>query len=199
MECLTRVHIATMGIQLHRCKERSIWKEKNLCFSFNFPLSKCHYNFSPISFWTSANLIMLGTKSKLYAEQSFINGVPLHKLLLIFLVLLYHQRHSNWVTIDSLGLLIPAICLVSVGHVDCSSPYVAVAIMMICMGAEAFITPGVHVNDLEIAPPFAGTIHGITNMAGNLSGMAIPSIVAKFTEEVSAINIFILDNLDGRL
>ena len=71
--------------------------------------------------------------------------------------------------------------------------------MMICMGAEAFITPGVHVNDLEIAPPFAGTIHGITNMAGNLSGMAIPSIVAKLTEEVSAINIFILDKLDGRL
>lgn len=98
----------------------------------------------------------------------------------------------------SLGLLIPAICIVSVGHVDCSSPYVAVGIMMFCMGAKAFTTPSVYCNDLEIAPPFAGTIHGITNMAGNLSGMAIPSIVAKLTEEVSTVKCKILMNLITR-
>ena len=104
-----------------------------------------------------------------------------------------YVRLNGSLSFVSLGLLIPAICIVSVGHVDCSSPYVAVAIMMFCMGAKGFIIPSVQVNDLEIAPPFAGTIHGITNMAGNLSGMAIPSIVAKLTEEVSAINIFLLN------
>ena len=83
------------------------------------------------------------------------------------------------------GYVMPALCIVIVGHIDCTLPYVAVAFMMTCLGFMAFGTAGVGPNHMELAPPFAGSIMGILNTAANISGVIVPSIVAAMTEQVS--------------
>ena len=88
------------------------------------------------------------------------------------------------------GYVTPALCIVIVGHIDCTLPYVAVAFMMTCLGFMAFATAGVAPNHMELAPPFAGSIMGILNTAANISGVIVPTIVAAMTKQVSYTYVF---------
>ena len=83
------------------------------------------------------------------------------------------------------GSMVPAVFMVGVGFVDSDQPIVAVSLLAIANGFTGFLTTGVFVNPLDIAPPFAGTIVGISNSAGTMPGIVAPYIVALMTKNVS--------------
>jgi len=47
---------------------------------------------------------------------------------------------------------------------------------------------GYHVNNLDIAPRFAGVVKGITNLASVLAGIVAPQVAKAITIEVGCID-----------
>jgi len=81
----------------------------------------------------------------------------------------------------SLGTILPAILLTCTGYVTCHNPYVAVAVLSLAVGFSGFQYPGVMVNHVDIAPPFAGVLFGISNTVATLSGVFAPYVVGRLT------------------
>ncbi|XP_022699616.1 sialin-like [Varroa jacobsoni] len=73
------------------------------------------------------------------------------------------------------GLMGPAICLALVPWAGCDHMYV-MTLLVAGMSLYAFTVGGQNPMPLDMAPNFAGTLMGITNGFGNLSGMAAPLI-----------------------
>lgn len=81
----------------------------------------------------------------------------------------------------SLGTILPAILLTCTGFVTCHNPYVAVAVLSLAVGFSGFQYPGVMVNHVDIAPPFAGVLFGISNTVATLSGVFAPYVIGRLT------------------
>ena len=75
--------------------------------------------------------------------------------------------------------------LIVTGYVTCRTPYVAVAMLSLAVGFSGFQYPGVMVNHVDIAPPFAGVLFGISNTVATLSGVFAPYAVGVLTTHVS--------------
>ena len=78
----------------------------------------------------------------------------------------------------------PAVLLVCTGYITCHTPYIAVAVLSIALGLSGFQFPGVMVNHVDIAPPFAGILFGMSNTAATLSGVFAPYVVGRITTHV---------------
>lgn len=83
---------------------------------------------------------------------------------------------------NSLGFIIPGICLIGVGFVGCNQ-ILAVALIITAVGTSGISMAGWAVNHLDLAPPYAGTLMGITNMIATVPGFVGPSVVSAFTSE----------------
>ena len=57
-----------------------------------------------------------------------------------------------------------------------------ILLMVITLGFTGFTQSGFGVNHIDIAPNFAGTLMGITNMGSNTMGFVAPWIVGLLTE-----------------
>ncbi|XP_044252908.1 putative inorganic phosphate cotransporter [Tribolium madens] len=64
---------------------------------------------------------------------------------------------------NSLGTLIPAIALFSLGLIDSSQKDLGTALLVLAVGACGFVYSGYMVNLVDLAPNHAGTLLGITN------------------------------------
>lgn len=79
-----------------------------------------------------------------------------------------------------LGFVVPAASLVGIGYINCEK-WVAVLLLVItgfCLGLS---WGGWGVNHMDIAPPFAGTLFGITNCISTIPGFVAPAIVGALT------------------
>ncbi|XP_018006986.1 sialin isoform X2 [Hyalella azteca] len=74
----------------------------------------------------------------------------------------------------------PAICLVLVTYVGCNTE---LAVVLLTLGTMFIggMYSGFLANHIDIAPPFAGTLMGISNTFATLPGIAVPSIVGAIT------------------
>ena len=81
----------------------------------------------------------------------------------------------------TVGMFVPAVCMVMITFVDCNGQYIAVALLCGSVGLSSFNYAGFMVNHVEISPQFAGTLFGVTNAASTVSGIAAPFIVAAIT------------------
>lgn len=79
----------------------------------------------------------------------------------------------------------PAICLVGVTFMDCTQQIAAVVLLCGCVGLSGVAFAGYLVNHGDIAPQFAGTLFGITNMAATIPGIVAPYVVGAITTNVS--------------
>lgn len=75
------------------------------------------------------------------------------------------------------GLFLLALCLV--GY----DPYVCVAIITLSLGFNGAATMTNLQNAQDLAPNYAGTVYGMINFVGTMSGFISPIIVAHFTQE----------------
>ncbi|KAI0237934.1 Sialin [Lamellibrachia satsuma] len=86
-----------------------------------------------------------------------------------------------------LGLMLPAIFLVSATYAGCRK-VLAVVLLTAAAGVSGVaVAAGYGVNHLDIAPRFAGTMMGITNSLGCISGVLGPMVVGFLTSTTSNI------------
>lgn len=82
---------------------------------------------------------------------------------------------------QTVGLIGPAVCLSLVPLVGCDAR-AALACLVAGMALYGFTVGGQSPLALDIAPDFAGTVMGIVNCMGNLSGMLAPLVTGYFIE-----------------
>ena len=77
----------------------------------------------------------------------------------------------------------PAITMLLVGPVAGCARTAVMVLMVLTVGLTGFTQCGFGVNHIDIAPNFAGTLMGITNMGSNTMGFVAPWIVGLMTED----------------
>ncbi|XP_047112301.1 sialin-like [Schistocerca piceifrons] len=92
----------------------------------------------------------------------------------------YVSKITGFRLINAIGLLGPAAALVVVALVGCDT---AVIVVMLALSGFCMATncSGFYMNMQAIAPNYAGTIVGVVNTFGNLSGIIVPYVVGAFT------------------
>ncbi|XP_078456801.1 sialin-like [Lampetra planeri] len=81
----------------------------------------------------------------------------------------------------TLGLAGPSLCLVASGFVGCNH-LLAVSFLTLSVAFGAFTTAGCGINQLDIAPQYAGVLLGISNTFNNLPGFLAPTLTGYLTE-----------------
>ncbi|ESO83132.1 hypothetical protein LOTGIDRAFT_133858 [Lottia gigantea] len=82
---------------------------------------------------------------------------------------------------NTLGLLIPAVFMIGVSYSGCDHT-LAVVLLIFAVGTGGFSMAGYQVNHLDIAPRFAGSLMGITNMIATIPGFLAPLVVGILTD-----------------
>lgn len=78
----------------------------------------------------------------------------------------------------------PGTLMVITGYMSCNQPTAAVALLVLAMGFSGFQFAAHFVNHGDIAPSFAGTLFGISNVAATIPGILTPYVVGAVTTEV---------------
>ncbi|CAG5122798.1 unnamed protein product [Candidula unifasciata] len=81
---------------------------------------------------------------------------------------------------NTLGTVIPALMLVTVGFVGCDH-VLAMVFLTLSVGFVGCTMAGYNVNHLDIAPKFAGILCGITNGLATIPGFVGPAVVGYLT------------------
>lgn len=87
-------------------------------------------------------------------------------------------------TVGSTG---PAVFIVGASYAGCNHG-LAVTFFVLGMGLMGFYYPGMRVNILDLSPNYSGTLMGIVNGIGALSGIAAPYVVGALTPEPTLYN-----------
>uniref|UniRef100_A0A8B9YZS4 Solute carrier family 17 member 4 n=1 Tax=Buteo japonicus TaxID=224669 RepID=A0A8B9YZS4_9AVES len=75
---------------------------------------------------------------------------------------------------SALGMLLPAIFLVAVPYIGCSST-VVVVLLTLALTIISMTGAGININHIDIAPRYAGFLLGITNTFGIVAGIIAPT------------------------
>lgn len=86
-------------------------------------------------------------------------------------------------SLNTFGKVTPAIMLVALGYVDCTMPVVAIVILILGVSLTGFQYSGWVVNHVDIAPPYAGILFGISNSIASVTGFVSPVIVGIITQD----------------
>lgn len=98
-----------------------------------------------------------------------------------------YLRQHGWQTktvrkiMLAVGNIGPAILLIATGFVPCTSAYLAIGVLSLATGCIGFQFPGALVNHVDIAPPFAGVLFGISNTVATIPGFISPYVVKRLT------------------
>lgn len=79
--------------------------------------------------------------------------------------------------------IFPALFVVAASYAGCNKLLVVVSFVL-AMAFMGNYYPGMRVNVLDLSPNYAGTIIAITNGAGSLSGVIVPTFIGYMTPNV---------------
>lgn len=83
---------------------------------------------------------------------------------------------------NGIGLSVPVATLIGISFVNCSTPYLGVALLVIGFAFMGFsLGAGYYVNINDVAGPFSGVVFGISNTFGSIPGLICPYITAVLT------------------
>ncbi|KAL7303619.1 hypothetical protein TKK_0003766 [Trichogramma kaykai] len=82
---------------------------------------------------------------------------------------------------NTVGLWLPALCMVVLCLVETDDSTVIVAIVVLAVGFQAGVTSGFQINHIDLSPNFAGTMMSLSNGFGNLTGLFAPIICGIIT------------------
>lgn len=116
-----------------------------------------------VAFWIIINVA--GWLADFFRERGYMNTTVTRK------------------SFDAFGKIVPAIMLIALGYVDCSKQAAAIAILVLAVSLTGFQYSGFLVNHVDIAPPFAGILFGITNSIASVTGFISPAVVGVITKE----------------
>ena len=97
---------------------------------------------------------------------------------------IYFFHHITQILPLSLGKVIPAVMLIGLGYLDCSMKPLAIVLLTLAVSLTGLQYSGFLVNHVDIAPPFAGILFGISNSMGSITGFVSPAVVGVITKEV---------------
>lgn len=80
------------------------------------------------------------------------------------------------------GSLLPALFLVIINYIGCDK-YIAVIMIVLSVGTSSFASSGFFIGIMELSPKLSGTLMGISNSIGTISGILGPYIVGVITKE----------------
>ncbi|XP_061679490.1 sialin isoform X3 [Syngnathoides biaculeatus] len=80
------------------------------------------------------------------------------------------------------GMLFPAVFLLALAYAGCS-PALTVAFLTLTSATAGTSGSGVFMNQIDIAPRYAGFLLGITNTFGTVPGVVAPIVTGYFTED----------------
>ncbi|XP_021001596.2 putative inorganic phosphate cotransporter [Parasteatoda tepidariorum] len=80
---------------------------------------------------------------------------------------------------NTIGMSGPPICLLAVTQSGCR-PELIVALLSIGLGIDGCVFSGYNITAVDMTPNFSGTIYGIANTIGSISGVIAPMVVAYF-------------------
>jgi len=119
-------------------------------------------------------------------QNSFVSALP---YLAMWLFSIFCSGIADWLisrqylhvttcrkVFNSIGQYGPALALIGVGYIGCSTG-AAVFLLTLAVGLSGASYSGFQVNFVEIAPPYAGTLFGLTNAIANVCGFAAPYAV----------------------
>ena len=81
--------------------------------------------------------------------------------------------------------------LIGLSYVDCTQTALAVVLLVMAVSMSGLVYCGYSVNHMDIAPQYAGTLMGISNSVGAISGFVASYMASRITESVSQL-------IDGR-
>ncbi|XP_025080882.1 uncharacterized transporter slc-17.2-like isoform X2 [Pomacea canaliculata] len=94
-----------------------------------------------------------------------------------------------------IGMFGPGTFLIGTGFMKCTQQAEAVVMLTIAVGLCGFHFSGYFINHGDIAPPYAGTLFGISNTAATVPGILAPYIVAALTPNGNAVSGRLLSTL----
>lgn len=78
-----------------------------------------------------------------------------------------------------------AVFLVGLSFLNCTHTALAVTLMTLASTLCATSLSGFFVNHMDVAPPYAGTLMGISNGIASVTGFIAPLVAAVLTTDVS--------------
>ncbi|KAI0985569.1 hypothetical protein GJ496_007550, partial [Pomphorhynchus laevis] len=89
-----------------------------------------------------------------------------------------------------IGSIIPALCLVLLGFLNCQRKMLAVLLLTVGQGIFGVAWgAGFMVNANDLAPSIAGVVFGISNMFATIPGIIVPHVAAALTKEGNGIPV----------
>ncbi|BFZ22763.1 hypothetical protein BsWGS_25802 [Bradybaena similaris] len=82
----------------------------------------------------------------------------------------------------TIGMVGPAVSLVGAGFMECDQQVEAVVMLTLSVGLCGFHFSGYFINHGDIAPQFAGTLFGLSNMMATVPGIFSPYVVSAMTK-----------------
>jgi len=74
-----------------------------------------------------------------------------------------------------------AVCLIVVSFIGCSTEW-TLAMLTLAVCCEGALYSGFNINQLDLAPNFAGTLYGVTNGISSVSSWVAPLVAAALTD-----------------
>lgn len=84
---------------------------------------------------------------------------------------------------STIGMVGPSAFLIGTGFMECDQQVAAVALLTIAIGLCGVHFSGFFINHGDIAPPYAGTLFGISNTLATIPGILSPYIVSAMTKD----------------
>ncbi|XP_046439306.1 putative inorganic phosphate cotransporter isoform X1 [Daphnia pulex] len=119
-------------------------------------------------------------------QNSFVSALPYLAMWLFSLLcstvadILISKQIFRVITVrkifNSIGQYGPALALIGAGFIGCDT-VAAVILLTLAVGLSGASYSAFQVNFVEIAPPYAGTLFGVTNAVANLCGFMAPYAV----------------------
>ena len=76
---------------------------------------------------------------------------------------------------QTIGTTVPALCLIGLSYAGCDR-LLATVLLCVCVGVNSAVYSGYQGNHMDIAPNYAGTLMGISNMMANFAGFITPYV-----------------------
>jgi len=83
------------------------------------------------------------------------------------------------------GMIASAVFLVALSFLNCTQTALAVTMLTLGTAMSGLSLCGFFVNHIDIAPQYAGTLMGVSNGIGAVSGFITPAVAAALTTDVS--------------
>lgn len=153
-------------------------------------VAHCCYNWSFYMMLTSLPLYMKTILHFDISQNSQLSAIPYLFLWLLMImsgILADFLRSRGYLSttitrkiMNTAGMLIPAILMVTIKYVGCSQDG-ALTMVILAVSFSAFSQAGYNVNHLDIAPNFAGILMGISNTIATIPGFLAPYVVGVLT------------------